>query len=62
MPREVYKPDAGKPIDLYTWIYAENERGERKYLAGTAGRISITSASFICEALNEYELCVGESK
>jgi hypothetical protein len=46
---------------LYTWIFSI-KNGINEYIAGTAGRIKISDAQFVRDALNEYSLCMGESK
>ena len=60
--RELYCAEDGKPIDLFTWVYTEDSEGNRKYLAGTAGRMLIPDATAVCAALNEYSLCTGEGR
>jgi hypothetical protein len=65
MPREVYQFEEGKPDDKYTWIFWTHENdpaGVKHYLAGTAGRVYITRAAGVVDALNEYQLCMGECK
>lgn len=62
---ETYFAEDSKISDLYTWVYAVDDGdplARRKYLAGTAGRISMTTAPHIVAALNEFSLCVGEGK
>jgi len=60
--RDIYYCEDGKIKDIFTWVYTEKENGERVYLAGTSGRIRITDAGSLCNAMNEYCLCVGDCK
>jgi hypothetical protein len=57
-----YQTEEGKPTDMFTWIYRLDERGEKQYLAGTAGRIRVAEAQLAVAALNEFSLCVGECR
>ncbi len=51
------------PEAKFTWIYRIiNRKGDKEYLAGTAGRIEIGLVHEIVNALNEYSLCQGEGK
>ncbi len=54
-------PEPQPPEALYTWIYRLIGK-QREYIAGTAGRIRISDAGFVVDALNEYSLTIGEGK
>ncbi len=60
-------PEPQPPEALYTWIYRVlgiDRKGveQRQYIAGTAGRIRLSDAGFVVDALNEYSLTIGEGR
>lgn len=56
-----YKVEIGNTDDKYTWVYCEDGEN-REYIAGSAGRIKISDARMLADALNEYSLCAGECR
>ncbi len=56
-----WQAEQGKSTDKFTWVYRETTNG-RVYIAGTAGRVRIEDAGPLVDALNEYQLCIGEGR